>query len=1529
MDDISRDLARSVAARKAVSPELLRVEQMMEKHLSAQDQQASSAITAPQASPSQPAVPPPGQTPKKDWNIGSETWRVTAGAVRDAAQEFRDTISEMSAWADENVFAVRDEQGRVVGHTPGIMGVRPILRLAAMSSDAAPRIPEVAKPDTTAGQVTRSIGQFVLPFIGEMKALGGFKALTKAGAIVKGAAAGAAVDFAAFDPHEKRLSNMIMEMSKGDPVFGKAVFEYLSAKDTDTAMEGRLKNVMEGMGLGMAVEGLFLGVKALKKYKAAKGEDPSDLVKPPEGETPTQPSQAEFPGMDKKSVEEGAAAAQVGPPSPQSLAEQVEAARKARLDPANQSSGVPKDGKGQVGMFDEVGASTKEATVKPKDPDAATKRLDEIVSALQERGMRRAFVDPDNGRLILSNERPQGTSLNLDDRVKAALEASPHERTAEDLIALRAMRQLQEAAAKALDIPLPTAGRVFSDAERAAARSPLILAEARGQGLDDVTRAAARAEGEQAAASAAAREAAASADAAKQARVDAPRAERTGPAADRAAREAAREEAQAILENAAALGRVAREGRPSGLILQQGGFTNPTLLAHIAAAGGAGTYGFTSADPDASLEDRLGRAGVFAAGALGITVGGRKLAKTVKENFTARSEKADADEAVVQSLARPEMAGIAPKAAASAPAKLPKPDAKLVNSMLDALQTGQFRETAKLLDESPFNLNHLDTDEQIDDLINSFAVHFESDAAIPKHQAVRFAKIEELAKDLGTSDLTGAALFKDTKDLSARVLAMRTLLVSSAEHVKGAAENALKASLEGADDSILAARRAIAFHAGLQARMKGVQSEVGRALAQFRITAGSADFVADEMRLLIDGLGGKDANIEALKKIAAAGDPRLVHSMSRKSAGARTASALYEGWVNGILSGLGTHSVNLVGNGLTVIFGTAEKTLAATLGAFRSGTDKHTISEVLTQFQGMKDGLVDTLRLDSGSAGDLFSSARAFFTEGPQAAAQIIEQSPNLGSTYKAFATGRAQLDVASDNARVLMGESQNSISGSALGFDEESILGKAFDYLGAAIRTPASRLLVTSDEMFKVSMYRGEMRASAYRQALREGLDGQALAARAAELLENPTPEMIDAAFATARKGTFSQPLGETGQAIQALINKVPVLKMLAPFVRTPINIMTYAFERMPVTSLMSKQVRADLKAGGATRDMALAKLAIGHSLFMLAWDLKQQGVITGGGDKQKGAERLAGEQAYSVKVGDKSYSFNRLDPFGFIIGVAADLADISTNVGQAEMDELAAMAMLAVQRNVVSKSYVKGLVDASLAVGNPEMYGEKWVQQFVGSWIPSWSANLARANDPHIKEVWSVLDAVKARLPGLSKDVPNHVNLLGEDVVMAGLSTDDANPMLTNLSALGSPVKSVALSESPLAKEVLRLNIDLRHPTRSMRLVEGAPAVDLTPQQYYRLMKLSGSIFKSEGEKLVNSARYKKLPEAPTGFETAKYDGGRERAIRTIFEKSMDMGRQKLISEDKDLQAKYELLARNVGNVMRGKSPLPMNQN
>ena len=136
-------------------------------------------------------------------------------------------------------------------------------------------IPESGEPEGVAAGLSRNITKFVSGFITGGKLLNtlGWTRKTSAGLnVARSFVQGGFADFTAFDEHEARLADLVLDKF---PHINSDFLEYMAADENDTFMEGKFKNVLEGLMLGGAVELLFRTAKLIKGTR--KRVDAGDL----------------------------------------------------------------------------------------------------------------------------------------------------------------------------------------------------------------------------------------------------------------------------------------------------------------------------------------------------------------------------------------------------------------------------------------------------------------------------------------------------------------------------------------------------------------------------------------------------------------------------------------------------------------------------------------------------------------------------------------------------------------------------------------------------------------------------------------------------------------------------------------------------------------------------------------------------------------------------------------------------------------------------------------------------------------------------------------------------------------------------------------------------------------------------------------------------------------------------------------------------------------------------------------------------
>jgi hypothetical protein len=205
---------------------------------------------------------------EEDFNFWEKTGRLSLSA----AQGVVNAVEETGDFIDENIVTLGglefgDEDGKATFKDLIPKYVSPT-KWKAEEYSKKRQLPIFHQPEGLAENMTEGATRFVTGFIGPNKF---FKAVGLSGGLLKtglrGMASGGVSDLTVFDPNEGRLSDMLVEFDS--PVLNNAVTQYLATDEDDTEMEGRVKNVLEGMLIGGPFEILF-GLKAFKKAKATK-----------------------------------------------------------------------------------------------------------------------------------------------------------------------------------------------------------------------------------------------------------------------------------------------------------------------------------------------------------------------------------------------------------------------------------------------------------------------------------------------------------------------------------------------------------------------------------------------------------------------------------------------------------------------------------------------------------------------------------------------------------------------------------------------------------------------------------------------------------------------------------------------------------------------------------------------------------------------------------------------------------------------------------------------------------------------------------------------------------------------------------------------------------------------------------------------------------------------------------------------------------------------------------------------------------
>lgn len=296
--------------------------------------------------------------------------------------------------------------------------------------------------------------------------------------------------------------------------------------------------------------------------------------------------------------------------------------------------------------------------------------------------------------------------------------------------------------------------------------------------------------------------------------------------------------------------------------------------------------------------------------------------------------------------------------------------------------------------------------------------------------------------------------------------------------------------------------------------------------------------------------------------------------------------------------------------------------------------------------------------------------------------------------------------------------------------------------------------------------------------------------------------------AIKQAQERTFHQ-ANTIASAINSFTRKNKVTKAIGdailPFVKTPANVAKTGIEYSPVG--LSKAIIYDtvqLRKGNINVNQYIDNLSkglTGSAITVLGYALAQAGILKAGGsddDKKEKFDEQSGKQAYSIQVGDKTYSIDWLAPVGIPLMVGAEIyegltqkndektakatddeetlnkfldrAEVLTNSLTSTLDPMVEMSMIS---SLVSsiKSFAQG--DTQALSNMLTNMGKSYINQYV----PTLLGQIAKITDTVERDTTSTksgtlskaidgtINQVKSKLPGLRQTLPVRTDIWGEE--------------------------------------------------------------------------------------------------------------------------------------------------------------------
>lgn len=832
--------------------------------------------------------------------------------------------------------------------------------------------------------------------------------------------------------------------------------------------------------------------------------------------------------------------------------------------------------------------------------------------------------------------------------------------------------------------------------------------------------------------------------------------------------------------------------------------------------------------------------------------------------------------------------------------------------------------------EVPFNLDLYD-DESVakytDAMLKSANISYEK---------MSLAEVENKVRELGFGDDYVSQIRMIADRYGDLPVEARRASLAFPLHVKKMGEISNKIVSEGATPELtkeFIEQFAVTVHVGQAAKDIQVKpAQAMRVLNQSRTTISETDI--GSIKALMDNPNLPAEVQEAAKAMSTMVDDSARSQLVEKLSKVGFVKDLWlSTWINGLLSWTATPIINVASNSTFALLQPITRTVAGGIGELRTM---------------LPNANPDRVFMGEGFAG------LAGYVQGSKDALMLGWESLKTGTTLE------------QRMGEPLLGAgSKLETKGSAAGLDasEYGFTGKTAAGLTLWSRFVgvSGRVLQSTDEAFKGLAYRFEVNAQAYRQGMitreqliDDGVDEITASKKAEEtiiqLMNKPSEEIDLASEDFAKMLTFTRDLEGFAERVQSVANANILTKTTMPFVRTPTWLVSEGMQHSFFAPL-SSQWRKDMAAGGASRDLALAKFGVGSLAMVGLSSLAVDGKITGGGPANAELRKVYmrdGWRPYSIvldqgqwdtefkdylstvprmdpsigKNGKLYISMRGFDPIAAPMAMAADYVEYARYEDDDDMvGQIGLGALFGLYQYIGQSPFMQTLGGMVGTLGNSVPNHKQVLKDIVnqismnaseftigGSPIGAWSsfqAGIERYVDGSKKDFTAPADMPtgvkgfyegylrwRSRVPVLSSDLPDRLNRWAE----VDQDMDPARPWLgfTGIRTSESSMKEVD-------RMLISIGMPLAMPAKNISQSDPSSRISATiklePEEYNELLKIYAKEIEIGGmtvqEALVARAKDPDFELLDKAYQ--------QQAIKNIDDEYMSMARDMLIKDSK----------------------------
>lgn len=629
-------------------------------------------------------------------------------------------------------------------------------------------------------------------------------------------------------------------------------------------------------------------------------------------------------------------------------------------------------------------------------------------------------------------------------------------------------------------------------------------------------------------------------------------------------------------------------------------------------------------------------------------------------------------------------------------------------------------------------LDKLNTSDEVLDLIRNVAKTHGARINAQRRGVLKDAELRERMEEVGLDPEKLTKLKKGTALNEAEMQVAIGIMLDKGEQVREAAHVAAESNTT---ENLLELRRLENEYVAIQAAVSGAKAESGRALRiQRMISEAFRSQNRSNYERVLDSLGGRKLTEKERQKLLEIPEDDKVGlaRFLRDSAKVTTSSKIVAYWINNILSSPRTIQRKLMGD------------IAMTTLAMPHRLVRGAIDPAIAKIQGrpreffVRDAIAQNLA---------YATA---WREGVRAASFILANGLDLEDADE-------------------------------LNVPRYELPG------GLAVNWP-TRSLGAATVLFKVTHFKAAMAGLAMRQALKEGLSGQAAGDRATELINDPLPGMIQQAWGEAETLALVEKPDKTLRSVLNFrrnflqvpetvpgIGGLSPMNFVIPFPRISWNILKNWARYSPLGfgKLSDQPVREGPEASNAISQALIGTIILG---MIGAWLASKEDVLTGPAPKSaqdRDAFFRSGKQPYSIKLGGRRVRYTSgWGPIALHLAAMTAWHDTFKKNGDVPTMEKIEQVIAGLGTAITDQTFFRGVQNLDNAVADPERYGAQFFAEIASGMIPfsGFDRTWAEALDPEVREPQGMYDRVKAGLPLVSRTVPPKLDVLGRPIERRG---------------------------------------------------------------------------------------------------------------------------------------------------------------